>query len=64
MYVFQSFNRFVEVGRVAYVAFGPDEGKLCAIVDIIDGTRVRMFIMRQILYRVSEVMILFRTNVA
>ena len=34
-----TFDRFVEIGRVAYVAFGPDQGKLCAIVDIIDGTR-------------------------
>merc|ERR1711976_1108384 len=31
-----SFNRFVEIGRVAFV---PDEGKLVAIVDIIDGSR-------------------------
>ncbi|KAI0211066.1 60S ribosomal protein L14, partial [Lamellibrachia satsuma] len=33
------FNRFVEIGRVAYVAFGPDEGKLVVIVDVIDQNR-------------------------
>merc|ERR1719295_623764 len=31
-----TFTRFVEIGRVAYVAFGPDEGKLVAIIDIIN----------------------------
>ena len=30
------FQRFVEVGRVAYVSFGPHAGKLVAIVDVID----------------------------
>jgi len=34
------FTRFVEVGRVAFIAFGPDKGKVCAIVDIVDQTRV------------------------
>jgi large subunit ribosomal protein L14e len=34
------FTRFVEVGRVALVNFGPDTGKLCTIIDIIDGKRV------------------------
>ncbi|KAL2080424.1 hypothetical protein ACEWY4_024217 [Coilia grayii] len=33
------FKRFVEIGRVAYVAFGPHEGKLVAIVDVIDQNR-------------------------
>jgi hypothetical protein len=32
--------RFVEIGRVAYIAYGPDQGKLCAIVDVIDQNRV------------------------
>ena len=36
----QVFTRFVEVGRVAYVSYGPEFGKLCTIVDIIDGKRV------------------------
>ncbi|KAM7454845.1 60S ribosomal protein L14 [Blastocystis sp. ATCC 50177/Nand II] len=34
------FTRFVEVGRVVYVSYGADFGKLCTIVDIIDGKRV------------------------
>uniref|UniRef100_A0A1D1XCY9 60S ribosomal protein L14 n=1 Tax=Anthurium amnicola TaxID=1678845 RepID=A0A1D1XCY9_9ARAE len=34
------FQRFVETGRVAYVAFGPHRGKLVVIVDVIDQTRV------------------------
>ncbi|XP_026870220.2 60S ribosomal protein L14 [Electrophorus electricus] len=33
------FKRFVEIGRVAFVAFGPHEGKLVAIVDVIDQNR-------------------------
>ncbi|NP_001187043.1 60S ribosomal protein L14 [Ictalurus punctatus] len=33
------FKRFVEIGRVAYVAFGPHEGKLVTIVDVIDQNR-------------------------
>ncbi|OWF48020.1 60S ribosomal protein L14-like [Mizuhopecten yessoensis] len=31
--------RFVEIGRVAIFAYGPDKGKLCVIVDIIDQNR-------------------------
>jgi len=34
------FNRFVQVGRVAVINYGPDYGKLCVIVDIIDHNRV------------------------
>ncbi|PVD21472.1 hypothetical protein C0Q70_19645 [Pomacea canaliculata] len=33
------FERFVEIGRVAYIAFGNDKGKLCVIVDVIDQNR-------------------------
>ncbi|XP_051948291.1 60S ribosomal protein L14-like [Xyrauchen texanus] len=33
------FKRFVEIGRVAFIAFGPHEGKLVAIVDVIDQNR-------------------------
>mmetsp|Transcript_964 Transcript_964/g.956 ORF Transcript_964/g.956 Transcript_964/m.956 type:complete len:135 (+) Transcript_964:38-442(+) len=32
-------SRFVEIGRVAYVNFGPEKDKLCVIVDVIDGKR-------------------------
>ncbi|KAJ8303555.1 hypothetical protein KUTeg_019951 [Tegillarca granosa] len=31
--------RFVEIGRVAFIAYGPDKGKLCTIVDVIDQNR-------------------------
>mmetsp|Transcript_11134 Transcript_11134/g.11155 ORF Transcript_11134/g.11155 Transcript_11134/m.11155 type:complete len:136 (-) Transcript_11134:56-463(-) len=34
------FTRFVEVGRVALINYGPDVGKLCTIVDIVDAKRV------------------------
>ncbi|KAI2652929.1 60S ribosomal L14 [Labeo rohita] len=33
------FKRFVEIGRVAFVAFGPHEGKLVVIIDVIDQNR-------------------------
>ena len=36
----QPYERFVEIGRVAYVAHGDDKGKLIAIVDVIDQNRV------------------------
>jgi len=31
--------RFVEIGRVAYVNFGSELGKLCVIVDVVDAKR-------------------------
>ncbi|KAK9728435.1 Ribosomal protein L14 [Popillia japonica] len=34
------FRRFVETGRIALIADGPQKGKLASIVDIIDQTRV------------------------
>ncbi|XP_076280926.1 ribosomal protein L14 isoform X2 [Lasioglossum baleicum] len=34
------FQRFVESGRVAYISDGPYQGKLVAIVDVIDQNRV------------------------
>ena len=34
------FTRFVEVGRVCLINYGPDAGKLCTIVDIIDAKKV------------------------
>lgn len=36
----QGFTRFVEVGRVVLINFGPDAGKLATIIDIVDGKRV------------------------
>jgi hypothetical protein len=36
-----AFTRFVEIGRVCMINFGPEQGKLCTIVDVIDHNRVR-----------------------
>ena len=36
----QGYNRFVQVGRVARINYGPLEGKLATIVDIITDKRV------------------------
>eukprot|EP00941_MAST-03F_sp_MAST-3F-sp1_P004040 g4040.t1 len=33
------FTRFVELGRVALINYGPDEGKLCVVIDIQDGRK-------------------------
>ncbi len=33
-------RRFVEAGRVAFVNYGEDYGKVCVIVDFIDKNRV------------------------
>jgi len=41
--MFQTYTRFVEIGRIAYIAYGPDAGKLVAIVDVIDQNRVCWF---------------------
>ena len=35
------FKRYVEIGRVALVNYGPDYGRLVVIVDVIDQNRVR-----------------------
>ena len=34
------YTKHVEVGRVAYITFGPDDGKLAVIVDILNTARV------------------------
>ena len=34
------YERLVQVGRVAYIAYGPEKGKLCCITNIVDQTRV------------------------
>ncbi|KAL8274094.1 hypothetical protein Esti_001936 [Eimeria stiedai] len=34
------FRRYIEPGRLCVVQYGPEEGKLCFIIDIINGTRV------------------------
>merc|ERR1712179_313433 len=33
-------ERCVEIGRVAYIAYGDDKGKLCVVLDVIDQNRV------------------------
>ncbi len=35
------FKRFAEVGRVVFIQYGPEAGKLATIIDIVDQTRVR-----------------------
>ncbi len=34
------FKNFIQPGRVAYVNYGKDHGKVCVIVDIVDANRV------------------------
>jgi len=35
------FSRFIELGRVVLIQYGPDAGKLATIVDVVDQNRVR-----------------------
>lgn len=37
----QLFTRFVEVGRVVLINYGPDNGKLATIIDVVDQNKVR-----------------------
>lgn len=34
------FKRFVQIGRVVLINYGPDQGKLATIIDVLDGARV------------------------
>eukprot|EP00448_Togula_jolla_P018721 CAMPEP_0170590812 /NCGR_PEP_ID=MMETSP0224-20130122/12068_1 /TAXON_ID=285029 /ORGANISM="Togula jolla, Strain CCCM 725" /LENGTH=134 /DNA_ID=CAMNT_0010914631 /DNA_START=67 /DNA_END=471 /DNA_ORIENTATION=+ len=34
------FERFVEPGRLSLITYGPCEGKMCTIIDIVDQKRV------------------------
>ena len=36
----KTYTRFVQVGRVARINYGPQEGKLATIVDILSDKRV------------------------
>ena len=36
----QVYKRFVEIGRVVLINEGPDLGKLCVIIDLVDQRRV------------------------
>ena len=43
----KTFTRFVEVGRVVLINFGPDAGKLATVLDVVDAKRVSsIFLMR------------------
>ena len=35
----QAHTRYVEIGRVVYINYGPELGKLAVIVDVVDGKR-------------------------
>jgi hypothetical protein len=35
------YSRFVQLGRVVLINYGPDAGKLATIIDIVDQNRVR-----------------------
>jgi hypothetical protein len=37
------FSRYVEIGRVCLITNGPDSGKLCVIVDVVDGENAVFF---------------------
>lgn len=37
------FKRYVEIGRVAMVNYGPEYGKLVVISDVVDQNRVRCY---------------------
>lgn len=41
------FSRYVEIGRVALISYGPEYGKLVVITDVVDQNRVRTFKLRQ-----------------
>ena len=34
------FNRQVQIGRVVFITYGPDAGKLAVVTDVIDHSRV------------------------
>jgi hypothetical protein len=35
------YNRYVQIGRVVVVNYGPEAGKLATIIDVVDQNRVR-----------------------
>ena len=40
----------MEVGRVAYVTLGPNQGKLVVIVDILDAAKVFFYCLKTVLF--------------
>jgi ribosomal protein L14E/L6E/L27E len=43
------FTRFVEVGRVVLINYGPETGKLATVIDIVDSKRVSIRCSQKIL---------------
>merc|ERR1719440_1254412 len=43
------FSRFVEVGRIVLVNYGPDAGKLATIIDMVDGPVPKTGVARQVI---------------
>ena len=39
------FKRYVEIGRIALVNYGPDCGKLVVISDVVDQNRVSVLVL-------------------
>jgi hypothetical protein len=39
---FQTFTRFVEVGRVVLINYGENKGKICTVIDVVDAKRVSL----------------------
>jgi hypothetical protein len=38
------YNKFVEIGRIAFISKGKDQQKLAVIVDVVDGNKVSILI--------------------
>eukprot|EP00953_Heterococcus_sp_UTEX-ZZ885_P031766 16629-Heterococcus_DN1.PRE.6 len=41
-YAIAGFTRFVEIGRVCLINYGPETGKLCTIIDVADKNKLRL----------------------
>ena len=39
LYGQQVFSRYVEIGRVCLINYGPDQGKLCTSIDVVDSNK-------------------------
>lgn len=36
-----TFSRYIEIGRVCLINYGPDRNKLCTVINVVDQSRVR-----------------------
>ena len=54
----QTFTRFVEVGRVVLINYGPDAGKLATVIDVVDAKRVRLFTVHGVFCLIREFQVL------